>query len=179
MLAIVHALKKWKHYLLGAKIKVYTDNVALKFWRTAQNLSPLQVMWQANISMFDVEISHITGVTNTAADAISRLECRIADTSSLEAAYIEDTRFQARFQDGHPLEFRHGRLWKDDHIEVPRSKLRDTMEFRHSNTAHGHCGLRKTYELIARKFVFKNMKSLIAEFIQTCPECQRSKADRR
>ena len=78
-----------------------------------------------------------------------------------------------------PPEFRHGRLWKDDRIEVPRSKLRETMEFHHSNTTHGHWGLRKTYDLIARKFVFKNMKSLISEFIKTCPECQRSKADRR
>ena len=39
MLAIVIALKKWKHYLLGAKILAYTDNVALKFWKTAQNPS--------------------------------------------------------------------------------------------------------------------------------------------
>ena len=120
MLAIVHAIKKWNHYLLGAKIRAYTDNVALKFWRTAQNLSPRQVRWQAYISMFDVEIAHIPGVTNTAADAISRLECRIADTSSWEAAYREDPRFQASFQDGHPSQFRHGRLWKDDRIEVPR-----------------------------------------------------------
>ena len=31
MLAIGHALKKLKHYLLGAKIQEYTYNVALKF----------------------------------------------------------------------------------------------------------------------------------------------------
>ena len=43
MLALVHALKKWKHYLLGSKVVAYTDNVALKFWRTAQNLSLRQI----------------------------------------------------------------------------------------------------------------------------------------
>ena len=79
MLAIVHAVKKWKHDLLVSEIKHFTDNVALKFWSTVQNLSPRQVRWQAYVSMFDIDISHITGVTNTAADALSSHECRIAD----------------------------------------------------------------------------------------------------
>ena len=73
MLAIVHALKKWKHYLLGAQIKAFTENVALKLWSTAQHLYPRQVRWQAYISMFGIDISHIPGITNTAADALSRL----------------------------------------------------------------------------------------------------------
>ena len=75
MLALVHALKKWKHYLMGSKTLAYTDNVALKYWRTSENLSPRQVRWVAHISMFDIEIAHIPGVTNTAADALSRLAC--------------------------------------------------------------------------------------------------------
>jgi len=43
MLAIVPALKQWKHHLLGAQIKAFTDNVTLKFWRTVQHLSPRTV----------------------------------------------------------------------------------------------------------------------------------------
>jgi len=37
--------------------------------------------------MFDIEISHIAGVTDTAADALLRLECRIAFTDSWEPDY--------------------------------------------------------------------------------------------
>ena len=73
MLALVHALKKWKHYLMGSKVLAYTDNVALRYWKTAQNLSPRQVLWLAYIGMFDLDIAHIPGITNTAADALSRL----------------------------------------------------------------------------------------------------------
>ena len=73
MLALVHAMKKWKHYLQGPKVLAYTDNVALRYWRTAQNLSPRQVRWLAFLGMFDLEIAHIPGVTNTAADALSRI----------------------------------------------------------------------------------------------------------
>ena len=73
MLALVHALKKWKHYLMGSNVLAYTDNVALRHWKTAQNLPPRHVRWLAYIGMFDLDIAHITGVTNTAADALSRL----------------------------------------------------------------------------------------------------------
>ena len=97
MLAIVHALKKWKHYLLVAHIKAFTDNVALKFWRTAQHLYPRHVRWQAYISMFYIDISHIRGVTNTAADAISRLKWRIAFADSWETDYSRDLTFQCNF----------------------------------------------------------------------------------
>ena len=74
MLALVHALKKWKHYLLGSKVVAYTDNVALKFWRTAQNLSPRQIRWLSLLQMYDLEIAHIPGSINIAADALSRLQ---------------------------------------------------------------------------------------------------------
>ena len=75
MLALVHAFKTWKHQIMLSTVLAYTDNVALKHWRTAENLSPLQVRWLAYIGMFDIEIAHITGVTIIAADAISRLAC--------------------------------------------------------------------------------------------------------
>ena len=54
MLALVHALKKWKHYLMGSKTLAYTDNLALKYWRTSENLSPRQVRWVAHINILDI-----------------------------------------------------------------------------------------------------------------------------
>ena len=47
MLALVHALKTWKYYLMGSKVLAYTDNVALRFWKTTQNLSPRYARWLA------------------------------------------------------------------------------------------------------------------------------------
>ena len=69
MLALVHALKKRKHYLRGSNVLAYTDNVALRYWKPAKNVSPRR--WLAYIGMFDMDIAHNYGVTNTAADAIS------------------------------------------------------------------------------------------------------------
>ena len=74
MLALVHALKKWKHYLMGSRTLVYTDNSPLRYWRTAENLSPRQIRWLSYIQMFDIEVVHLPGKDNTAADALSRLQ---------------------------------------------------------------------------------------------------------
>ena len=34
MLALVDSLKRWKHYLQGSKVEAFTDNSALRFWKT-------------------------------------------------------------------------------------------------------------------------------------------------
>ena len=39
--------------------------------------------------------------------------------------------------------------------------------------------LRKTFDLVARKFAFPSMKPLVEEFVRTSPVCQQAKADRR
>ena len=71
LLALVDALKRWKHYLLGSNVLAYTDTVSLKFLRTMQAPSPRQVRWLAFLGQYDVDIRHIHGVTNTAAYALS------------------------------------------------------------------------------------------------------------
>ena len=58
---------------MGSKVLAYTDNVALRYWKAAQNLSPRHVRWLAYIGMFNLDIAHTTGVTNTDADVLSRL----------------------------------------------------------------------------------------------------------
>ena len=96
MLALVQALKKWKHYLLSISVLVYKDNVTLKLCRPAQNLTPRQVRCVAYFHMFDIEITHIQGKDNTASDALSRF-MRLIPMQSVESekddwkrAYLAD-----------------------------------------------------------------------------------------
>ena len=74
LLALVHALTYWRPYLWGANIKAYTDSTFLKHLKTYELSSPRQVRWVSLIETFSVEFTHIPGVTNTAADALSRLD---------------------------------------------------------------------------------------------------------
>jgi hypothetical protein len=43
--AIVHALKIWRHYLIGNKCKIYTDHKSLKYIFTQPDLNLRQRRW--------------------------------------------------------------------------------------------------------------------------------------
>jgi hypothetical protein len=70
--AIVHALKMWRHYLLGRKFVLMTDHCGLRYLFDQPNLNARQARWMALLSEFDFEIKHIKGKENRVADAFSR-----------------------------------------------------------------------------------------------------------
>ncbi|EHA8591487.1 hypothetical protein COCNU_scaffold061348G000010 [Cocos nucifera] len=45
MTAVVHCLRIWRHYLLGSKFVVCTDNVATSYFQTQPKLIPKQARW--------------------------------------------------------------------------------------------------------------------------------------
>jgi RNase H-like domain found in reverse transcriptase/Reverse transcriptase (RNA-dependent DNA polymerase)/Integrase zinc binding domain/Retroviral aspartyl protease/Chromo (CHRromatin Organisation MOdifier) domain len=74
MLAIVVALKEWRHYLHGAKFKVVTDHKSLVHFFTQEKLSERQARWNEFLSEFgnDMVIEYQEGKKNVVADALSR-----------------------------------------------------------------------------------------------------------
>jgi hypothetical protein len=70
--AIVHALKMWRHYLLGRKFVLMTDHCGLRYLFDQPKLNTRQARWMALLSEFDFEIKHIKGKENRVADALSR-----------------------------------------------------------------------------------------------------------
>ena len=45
MTVIVHCLRMWRHYLLGSKFVVKTDNVATSYFQSQKKITPKQVRW--------------------------------------------------------------------------------------------------------------------------------------
>src|SRR3954468_23341821 len=70
--AIVHALKTWRHYLLGNHCEIYSDNQSLKYIFTQPYLNLRQRHWIELIKDYDVGISCPPGKANVMADALSR-----------------------------------------------------------------------------------------------------------
>jgi hypothetical protein len=69
---IVHALKMWRHYLLGRKFVLMTDHYGLRYLFDQPKLNARQARWMALLSEFDFEIKHVKGKENKVADALSR-----------------------------------------------------------------------------------------------------------
>ncbi|WVZ98035.1 hypothetical protein U9M48_043518 [Paspalum notatum var. saurae] len=70
--AIVHALKIWRHYLLGNTCHIYTDHKSLKYILTQPELNMRQRRWLELIKDYDLEIHYHPGKANVVADALSR-----------------------------------------------------------------------------------------------------------
>jgi hypothetical protein len=70
--AVVHALKIWRHYLLGNTCHIYTDHKSLKYIFTQTELNMRQRRWLELIKDYDLEVHYHPGKANGVADALSR-----------------------------------------------------------------------------------------------------------
>ena len=72
LLAVIHALKIWRHYLLGRRFKLVTDHKSLKWIFTQPNLNMRQRRWIEILHEYDFDIIYRPGKENVVADSLSR-----------------------------------------------------------------------------------------------------------
>jgi ribonuclease HI len=70
--AVIHALKIWRHYLLGHRCQIYTDHKSLKYIFTQNDLNLRERRWLELIKDYDLEIHYHPGKANVVADDWSR-----------------------------------------------------------------------------------------------------------
>jgi ribonuclease HI len=70
--AVVHALKIWRHYMIGNKCQIFTDHKSLKYIFTQKDLNLRQRIWLELIKDYDLDIQYHPGKANVVADALSR-----------------------------------------------------------------------------------------------------------
>ncbi|KAM7520835.1 hypothetical protein LguiB_019797 [Lonicera macranthoides] len=71
LLAVVHCLRLWRHYLLGSRFLVKTDNTAVSHFLIQPKLSSKQARWQELLAEFNFWLKYKAGSTNKVADALS------------------------------------------------------------------------------------------------------------
>ncbi|CAN6700796.1 unnamed protein product [Malus baccata var. baccata] len=73
LLAIVFALDKFRSYLIGTKVIVFSDHAALKYLLTKKEAKPRLIRWILLLQEFDIEIRDKNGSENVVADHLSRM----------------------------------------------------------------------------------------------------------
>jgi hypothetical protein len=90
---VVHALKIWRHYIMGTNCQVYTDHKSIKYIFTQKDLNLRQCCWLELIKDYELEIHYHMGKANLVADALSRKEhVHAAIVAQLPDELVEDFR---------------------------------------------------------------------------------------
>ena len=73
LLAVVYALDKFRAYLVGSNIIIFTDHSALKYLLTKKNAKARLIRWVLLLQEFNLQIKYKKGVENVVADHLLRL----------------------------------------------------------------------------------------------------------
>jgi len=66
--AVVHALKIWRHYLIGNKCEIYTDHMSLIYIFTQSELNLRQRRWLELIMDYNLDLQYHSGKVNVVAE---------------------------------------------------------------------------------------------------------------
>lgn len=198
LLAVVNALKTWRHYLEGRRFVIVTDHNSLKYIQVQPSLSKRQAGWLDLLQEFDFTVEYKPGKTNAVADALSRRLHVISTVSTtpirdkIKTGYATDKLYQEVKADmeaskGDP-DFAfdvQGLLYNKamglERLYVPAIPELRTQVLReaHDTPLTGHLGCKKTQHLVSRNFWWPSMASDIADYVSTCDACQRHKSVNR
>ncbi|GJX99570.1 putative nucleotidyltransferase, ribonuclease H [Tanacetum coccineum] len=196
--AVVFALRLWRHYLYGTKCTVYTDHKSLQYILDQKELNMRQRRWIELLSDYDCEIRYHPGKANVVADALSRkdrepirvrslvmtvhtnLPERIlnAQTDAIKEENVKAENLGRRIKpifetrsDG--IQCFEGRIW------LPLfGGLRDLiMHESHKSKYSIHPGSDKMYQDLKKLYWWPNMKAEIATYVSKCLTCAKVKAE--
>lgn len=195
-IAILEALKKWKHYFASSKLIIRTDQQSLKYIQEHRLVEGIQHKLLVKLLGFDYVIEYKKGKENRAADALSRMPCptSVLAITMITPKWMEE--IQGTYdQDEHCLQLLTKLSVQRDsvaHFTLQNGLLRykgrivvgntGSLQQRLISTFHnsalgGHSGERATYQRIKLLFYWPNMKSIIADYVKKCPICQKNKSE--
>ncbi|RVW41092.1 Transposon Tf2-12 polyprotein [Vitis vinifera] len=187
LMAIVLAVQKWRHYLLGRHFIVRTDQSSLKFLLEQRIVNESYQKWVAKLFGYDFEIQFRPRMENKAADALSRIPISMElaalmvpsriDTSLISSQVEVDPHLAKIKQrllddpDAYPrYSLDHGILLYKGRLVFPKASplVPALLQEGHASVVGGHSGFLRTYKRLIRDFFWVGMKNDIKEFVEKC-----------
>jgi transposase InsO family protein len=200
MLAIVHACRAWRSYILGAPENiVYTDHASLRFIFTQPHLSQRVTRWVEFLSPYNLSIQYKPGKTNAAADALSRLEINSTQPARHIDAWdwpllVPEYLLSDTFPPGTDLAIKkivrqqaplfsveEGELFRlVDEAPVPFVPYVERMDrLAELHADLGHLGQSGTFDLAKTRMWWPTLRSDVKKMTRECQPCQLVKPGSR
>ncbi|XP_071939292.1 uncharacterized protein [Coffea arabica] len=153
ILAVIFALEKFRSYLLGAKVIVFSDHAALRYLMTKKDAKPRLIRWILLLQEFDLEIRDKKGSENLVADHLSRILVE-EDSEPLKDAFPEEHLFSLNSQ----------LPWYADLVNYLVT----------GNFPAGHFGPKRTaHKVLESGFYWPSLFKDAYVFCKSCDRCQR------
>lgn len=195
--AVMHALTKWRHFLLRQHFELRTDHRSLQYIFTQPNLNARQRRWMEFLCEYNFEVKYIQGKENKVADALSRRRHELSSLTlsiDLKEKILQNLVLDPWFLDvkavidsGSSLEGRFkgysispkGLLWYRGSIYIPDvGDMRVlVMSEAHKAPYLAHPGVKKMNANLRQHYYWPGMKRDITDFVERCLECQRVKVE--
>ncbi|OMO61184.1 reverse transcriptase [Corchorus capsularis] len=90
MLVVVFALEKFRPYILGSKVIIYSDHAALRYLMKKKEAKARLMRWLLLFQEFDIKIRNKKGAENVVADHLSRIESKEEEIAINEVVPFEE-----------------------------------------------------------------------------------------
>uniref|UniRef100_A0A673Z540 Gypsy retrotransposon integrase-like protein 1 n=1 Tax=Salmo trutta TaxID=8032 RepID=A0A673Z540_SALTR len=183
LLAVVKALKVWRHWLEGARhpFLIWTDHRNLEYIRAARRLNQRQARWAIFFTRFCFTLSYIPGSRNLKADALSRLhdteERTIDPTPILPASCLvapvvwEVDADIERAGQSEPTPPQCPASRKYVPLEV-RDRL---IRWSHTLPSSGHPEVERTVQALRGKYWWPTLVKDVRRYVSSCSVCAQCK----
>jgi hypothetical protein len=201
LLAVVCALKEWRHYLHGQPFTVLTDHNSLQHFQTQPHLSRRQIRWSEFFAEFKFTIQYQKGKDNVAADALSRRQDHVlvpasvpAQLSNVAVSSSQPNALLTAIRQTYPSDavcsdillnpdrhraytVRDGIIYKGEQVYVPNDQSIKTqlLAEAHDVPVSGHVGVAKTVDLLSRSYYWPGLHRDVKQYVTSCLPCQSNK----
>ncbi|KAL2251721.1 UNVERIFIED_CONTAM: Gag-Pol polyprotein [Sesamum indicum] len=200
LMAVVHCVRLWRHYLLGSPFVVRTDNTAVSHFMSQPKLTSRRARWQELLSEFHFVLEYLAGSSNHAVDTLSRradlanLESIAAVSSSVVAMFVKDQVRELLPRDSAAQglirlveQGKARQFWVEDGLLMTKGNRVYVMRGEdlrksfisecHDTLWAGHQRQERTYALVQRAYYWPQMRDDVETYVRTCLICQQDKAD--
>ena len=192
LMAVVIAVLKWKHYLLGHRFVVHTDQRSLKFLLEQREVNMEYQRWLVKLLGFDFENKAAVGLSRCLEAEHMSLSMHLFSLTVPEVLQLQailreikgDKDIQEFIQkvqctsfDNPNYQVRGGKLWYKKRLVIPKKSRFIPLMLRefHDSKTGGHAGVLKTVKRIQQAFYWEGIYKCVQKYVAECPVCQTHK----